>query len=90
MTMNSLFSLDELSEPEPASREKSKTFATEAYKKAAQRGKRRQKANEVIGKVSPGMILHYVSAGEWSMHDLLFHLLEQTGYVGGDGAPGSH
>ena len=42
-------------------------------------GKRYQRAKEVIGQISHDETIHYVSAGEWSAHDLLFHLLEQTG-----------
>ncbi len=42
-------------------------------------GKRWQKAAEVIGRLEPGATIHYATCGDWSMHDLIFHLLEQTG-----------
>jgi hypothetical protein len=34
---------------------------------------------EVIGRIQPGSSVHYATAGDWSMHDLLLHLLAQTG-----------
>ena len=42
-------------------------------------GKVGKKVEQVVGIVSPGESLHYASMGEWSTHDLLFHLLSQTG-----------
>jgi hypothetical protein len=42
-------------------------------------GKRSQKCSEVIGTIKMGSDIHFVSAGEWSSHDLLFHILKQTG-----------
>lgn len=42
-------------------------------------GKARQQVADVIGDISEVEFLDYVSYGRWSMHDLLFYLLEQTG-----------
>ena len=42
-------------------------------------GKRLERCSRVVGKLKKGETLHCVSAGEWSMHDLLFHILDQTG-----------
>lgn len=42
-------------------------------------GKATQKVEEVIGDLHMGEHIHYASHGEWSAHDLLFHVLEQTG-----------
>jgi len=42
-------------------------------------GKAYQKVDEVIGQILPNINLHYFTAGEWSCHELLFHLLKQTG-----------
>lgn len=42
-------------------------------------GKANQKIQSVIGQLSQDQSLHYVSMGDWSTHDLLFYLLEQTG-----------
>ncbi len=42
-------------------------------------GKITERVQEVIGAVAMGDTIHYVSLAEWSMHDLLFHLLRQTG-----------
>lgn len=33
----------------------------------------------VIGKLTPNCHLHFMSKGEWSMHELLSYLLQQTG-----------
>jgi len=42
-------------------------------------GKANQKIQSVIGQLCQDMNKHYVSMGDWSTHDLLFYLLEQTG-----------
>ncbi|MCX6305512.1 MAG: hypothetical protein NT040_11140 [Bacteroidetes bacterium] len=42
-------------------------------------GKVGSKIKDTIGVVSPGQSIHYVSMGDWSTHDLLFHFLSQTG-----------
>ena len=42
-------------------------------------GKANQKLHEVFGQVVQGQSVHYASLGDWSTHDLLFFLLEQTG-----------
>jgi hypothetical protein len=42
-------------------------------------GKTNAKLQEVFGTISQGQILSFVSLGDWSTHDLLFFLLEQTG-----------
>jgi hypothetical protein len=42
-------------------------------------GKARSKVAEVIGDLAGVEMIDYVSFGRWSMHDLLFYLLEQTG-----------
>ncbi len=42
-------------------------------------GRANQKLHEVFGKIEQGQSTHYASLGDWSTHDLLFFLLEQTG-----------
>ena len=42
-------------------------------------GKANEKLHQVFGKVVDGQSVHYASLGDWSTHDLLFFLLEQTG-----------
>jgi len=42
-------------------------------------GKVNEKLHQVFGKVIDGQSLHYASLGDWSTHDLLFFLLQQTG-----------
>jgi len=42
-------------------------------------GKAGEKLSQVFGKVVDGQSVHYASLGDWSTHDLLFFLLEQTG-----------
>ncbi|NCA75631.1 MAG: hypothetical protein EOM90_04795 [Alphaproteobacteria bacterium] len=42
-------------------------------------GKANAKLHQVFGQVAPDQSVHYVSLGDWSTHDLLFFLLEQTG-----------
>ncbi len=42
-------------------------------------GKSNEKLHQVFGKVVDGQSVHYASLGDWSTHDLLFFLLEQTG-----------
>ena len=42
-------------------------------------GKANEKLHQVFGQVIDGQSVHYASLGDWSTHDLLFFLLEQTG-----------
>ena len=42
-------------------------------------GKADEKVHDVIGNIKMGETIHYASIGEWSMHNLLFHLLNKTG-----------
>lgn len=42
-------------------------------------GKANEKLHQVFGNVFDGQSVHYASLGDWSTHDLLFFLLEQTG-----------
>ncbi|MDP1621409.1 MAG: hypothetical protein Q8M08_03630 [Bacteroidales bacterium] len=42
-------------------------------------GKAGEKLQQVFGQVIDGQSVHYASLGDWSTHDLLFFLLEQTG-----------
>ena len=42
-------------------------------------GKANEKLHQVFGQVADGQSVHYASLGDWSTHDLLFFLLEQTG-----------
>jgi len=42
-------------------------------------GKANAKLTEVFGTIAQDQVIPYVSLGDWSTHDLLFFLLEQTG-----------
>ena len=42
-------------------------------------GKANKKLHQVFGQVLDGQSVHYASLGDWSTHDLLFFLLQQTG-----------
>lgn len=42
-------------------------------------GKANAKLQDVFGAIAPDQVIPYVSLGDWSTHDLLFFLLEQTG-----------
>lgn len=58
---------------------KSSKASAKSEKNRALMGKRYARCQEVIGEMQPGDCIHYASMGEWSMHDLLKHLLQQTG-----------
>jgi hypothetical protein len=64
--------------------ESAQNIISKATRKPASRyfhqfGKRLHKVQDVIGDIRMGDNIHFVSAGEWSSHELLFHLLNQTG-----------
>jgi hypothetical protein len=42
-------------------------------------GKPREILKKHIGKISPDKNIHFVTYGRWSMHDLIFFCLKQTG-----------
>lgn len=77
--MNTLFRSNEIELPQRISKPNSLKLKTSAEKKKMLLGKRYDKCKEVIGVFKKKSITHYVSMGEWSMHDLLRHLLTQTG-----------
>jgi len=74
-----LFNMDEVKSFDAKTRCKSVVLKTKAQKRLTTAGKRFDRVESVIGSLNMGESLHYVSAGEWSMHDVLFHLLNQTG-----------
>ena len=51
-------------------------------------GKAGEKLHQVFGQVVDGQSVHYASLGDWSTHDLLFFLLEQTGPARSISLPG--
>ena len=58
---------------------KSTSAKTKEERVKAKLGKAASAVADVIGEVKMGEQIHYASMGEWSSHDLLFHLLKQTG-----------
>jgi len=80
LTQTLLFDIDNISTVIKKKEKKTKSKAVKNNEKTISKlGKAKQKVNEVIGNVQMDQTTHYASMGEWSMHDLLFHLLEQTG-----------
>ena len=73
----SLFSSEDLVKKKP-DRSKSGSAAV-AGENLLIIGKANEKLHQVFGKVVDGQSVHYASLGDWSTHDLLFFLLEQTG-----------
>lgn len=72
-----LFLFSELTEKEK--QKESQAVNVKNARNKAVLGKRYDKCRQVIGKISMGDCIHYVSMGEWSLHDLVFHLLSITG-----------
>lgn len=76
---NSLFSSTELhEEPKPTKKPKSKSHTLKSKKKRVV-GKENSICKEVIGILEKDTIMQFVTKGEWSTHDLLFHILNQIG-----------
>ena len=73
----SLFSTSDLAKKKP-DRPKSGSFPFTGSNLSTI-GKANEKLHQVFGKVIDGQSVHYASLGDWSTHDLLFFLLEQTG-----------
>ena len=48
-------------------------------KRQAVIGQRRQRCVEILGDIGKGMAATVISAGEWSVHDMLIHALNFTG-----------
>ncbi len=75
-----LFDLEQITKDVTAQVNTTKSRAVrKSTNSASVLGKALSRVQEVIGTVTMGESLHYVSIGEWSMHDILFHLLSQTG-----------
>ena len=73
----SLFTTDDLSRKKP---DRTQSGSVEfSGTNVLKIGKAREKLVQVFGSVIHGQSIHYASLGDWSTHDLLFFLLEQTG-----------
>ena len=76
----SLFNVHEISTQIESVINKTKSHARKTREKTqGSIGKAGECVEKVIGVVEMGETIHYASIGEWSMHNLLFHLLQQTG-----------
>jgi hypothetical protein len=77
---NSLFTLEQetdLKKPEPVKKGSKKT--TKMLKTKSSIVKREEAAIDLVGNIKMGECIHYTTAGDWSTHDLLKHLLSITG-----------
>ena len=75
----SLFNSTDLQEEvKPTKKPKSSAHKTNGKKKRVV-GKENSICKDVIGKLEQNTILQFVTKGEWSTHDLLFHILNQVG-----------
>jgi hypothetical protein len=70
-----LFNLDEIPD---ISKQKSSSRKV-SDKLIARKIKVKDTLNDLIGKIEKGTSIHYASVSEWSQHELLRHLLNQTG-----------
>ena len=76
----SLFKIQQIARETTSSRAQTKSKSVKTEEKSeAKIGKASEKVKEVIGEIKMGETIHYASIGEWSTHDLLFHILDQTG-----------
>ncbi len=73
----SLFSNDDLLKKKPVKSQSGSVAFTGSNLLTI--GKAGQKLHQVFGQVADCQSIHYASMGDWSSHDLLFFLLEQTG-----------
>jgi hypothetical protein len=71
-----LFDIGEIKKPDIKSKSLSKKTPV---KRSSVLGKRYDKCRSVVGDLEDCTSIHYVSMGEWSSHDLLYHILKQTG-----------
>lgn len=74
-----MFSIDDLSAPPEIV--ETKSSSCKSKKKSGKRviGKENSACQDVIGTLEKDSIIQFVSKAEWSTHDLLFHILKQTG-----------
>ncbi len=73
-----LFTTNDL-ETEPADHSDDTGSVREKNKNHNSLGKSNSIVRDVIGTLQPDQSIHYASGGQWSSHDLLFHILDQTG-----------
>jgi len=72
----SLFSSEDIKEEKKEV--KSKAHSLKSKKKRVV-GKENSICKDVIGQLEQDTVLQFVTKGEWSTHDLLFHILNQVG-----------
>jgi hypothetical protein len=75
-----LFDVEEIIYNTDKKQEKIKSKkTTKKEKNKCKIGKANEKVSKVIGEIKMNETIHYTSIGEWSSHDLLFHILKQIG-----------
>ena len=72
----SLFNLGDLT---PAKKENASAIRQEQAIEKYVIGKAGKKIDELFSRPIPGTIVHFISTGDWSTHDLLFFFLKMTG-----------
>lgn len=73
----SLFKINDLTSSDEKKKVTDAQYLNPSFASAL--GKRFEKCAEVIGELPSEGCIHFVNHGEWSSHDLLYHILSQTG-----------
>jgi len=76
---NSLFSLSDLEETTIKDNIESKAIRIKKPKILMKKSNSKDTLEKVIGNIEKNTVIQFVSKAEWSTHDLLFHILKQTG-----------
>jgi len=77
----SLFDISKVPNKIKPQKEKAEAISVKEKKIKTALGKARERLSDVIGKIEQNQTIHYVTAGDWSTHDLIFYLTEQIGPV---------
>jgi len=80
----SIFDLEDLHMPEKQEKRTKNPLSrihrhNRKKKRRAVIGQRRQRCVEIVGDIQKDMAVTVISAGEWSVHDMLIHALDFTG-----------
>lgn len=74
-----LFTLAQLPDPTPQEPSAPAAISLAEHRVQARLAKARSWVADVVGDIAKGQTIHYATMGEWSSHDLLYHMLGITG-----------
>lgn len=78
--INKLFNISEVNPPDFKAEAESGAVSESQLAEDLKRGTAERKIHHIIGEIKPGDCISFWSNGDWSLWELIAHLLKQTGH----------